>query len=286
MKGVILTAGAGSRMRPLTDFVCKPLLPVYDKPMLYYPLTTLINAGIKDVMIVVTPQDAPAIQRTIGDGSRWGMNIQYAVQQEPKGPLEAVLLAEPFIAGDSCTLIFGDNIFVSDSLSANMTSTLHTGATIFGMAVSDPERFGVIEFEAGSDRVTGLEEKPQQPKSNMASVGLYTYDHELFDRMSHIQVSPRGEREIVDLNSSYMRDGLLSYKALAAEDHWLDAGLFESMYEASGLVRALQQKGRVIGSPELAAFKQGWIDQKQMAWFVDRYRKNTYGQMLEALQGV
>lgn len=283
MRGVILAAGSGSRLRPLTDFVCKPLMPLYDKPLLYYPLATLMNAGIRDVMIVMTPQDGPAIERAIGDGSRWGMNIQYATQPKPTGPLEGLLLAEDFIAVKPVTLVFGDNVFVSESLSSSLQAFGLDGAKIFGKSVPDPERFGVIEWDIDTNQVIGLEEKPLNPKSNVASVGLYQYDGELFDRLFHVPMGPRGERDIVDLNISYMNDQQLSCGMLDSGDHFIDAGLFESLYEASTLVRSLQQQGQIIGSPEHAAFAQGWINQDELNQFIERYKKNSYGQSLSLL---
>ncbi len=195
MKGVLLAAGSGSRLRPLTDFVCKPLLPIYDKPMLYYPLTTLMSAGIRDIMIVCTPHDSEAIIRTLGDGSRWGINLNFAVQPEPNGPLEGLLCAKDFIGNDDVSLIFGDNIFVSDSLGSVMSSLSVKGATIFAKEVTDPERFGVVEFDHKKSQVIGLEEKPKQPKSNIASIGLYRYDSTLFDRLN-LEAWDTGESEI------------------------------------------------------------------------------------------
>lgn len=276
MKGIILAGGSGSRLYPITKGISKQLMPIYDKPMIYYPLTTLISAGIREIMVITTPEDAPAFRRLLGDGSQLGIQLHYAVQPSPDGLAQAFLIAERFIGSDSVALVLGDNIF-DGALNLHFSGR---GGTIFAYEVSDPRRYGVVEFdEAG--KALSIEEKPQHPKSSFAVVGLYFYDNRVVEIAKQIQPSARGELEITSVNEAYLRHGELEVHRLRRGDVWLDTGTIDSMSEASSYVEVLQKRtGLVIGSPEVAAFKQGFISAEQLVALGEPMVKSGYGKFL------
>ena len=285
MKGMVLAAGGGTRLRPMTDYVRKPLLPIYDKPMLYYPLVTLMQAGIRQIVVVCTPQDHDALVEVMGDGSAWGIECQFVQQKDPKGPVDAVECGHTIIQDNAFSLIFGDNIFLCDQTSSLLSKAGddERGSTVFAKQVPDPSRFGVVAFDQKSHAVLSIEEKPSQPKSSYAAVGLYYFDDTAFSRMANIQIGRSGEREIVDLLVSYLNDQQLSCETMSEASIWLDAGLCDTLYQAATTIKTQQnQNNALIGSPELTAYQQGWISESQLAKLAERCRKNHYGQYLLA----
>lgn len=286
MKGIILAGGNGTRLYPLTTVTSKQLLPVYDKPMVYYPLSVLMMAGIRDIMIISTPQDLPNFERLLKDGSDYGVRLSYAEQSSPDGLVQAFVIGEEFIGGDSCALVLGDNIFYGNGLSGYLHDAVesadkHGGATVFGYYVDDPERFGVVEFDADYN-VISIEEKPEHPKSNYAVTGLYFYDSRVCEFAKQVKPSARGELEITDLNRLYLERGCLNVTTLGRGFAWLDTGTMESLFEASGLVRAVERlQGLSVAVVEEIAYQNGWISQERLFECAERYGKSTYGQYLK-----
>jgi glucose-1-phosphate thymidylyltransferase len=281
-KGIILAGGSGTRLHPLTLVTSKQLLPVYDKPMIYYPLSCLMLAGIREVLIITTPQDQAAFRHLLGDGSQWGMRLDYAAQPEPNGLAQAFVIGADFVRGHPSCLILGDNILYGHGLSEVLRAAneRQKGATIFGYWVDDPERYGVIEFDEQS-RVLSIEEKPKAAKSNWAAIGLYFYDESVTDVVKEVKPSARGEYEITDLNNLYVRQGQLSVERLGRGYAWLDAGTYDSLLEAGEFVRVLQRRqGQLIAAPEEIAFHNGWISGDQLTEQADRFKKTQYGMRL------
>jgi glucose-1-phosphate thymidylyltransferase len=284
-KGIILAGGAGSRLHPLTLVVSKQLLPVYDKPMIYYPLSILMLAGIREILIITTPEDASSFKRLLGGGEQWGLDISYAVQPKPEGLAQALVIAADFLAGDPCCLVLGDNVFYGHGVSQvlHRAGEQATGATIFALRVDDPQRYGVVAFDAAG-RAVSVEEKPAQPKSNFAVVGLYFYDATVVQRASRLKPSARGEFEITDLNNSYLADGILSVEPLGRGFAWFDAGTHASLLEASEFISVVQRRQRqLIASPEEIAFNAGWIGADDLARQAKRMGDTGYARMLKAL---
>lgn len=282
MKGIILAGGSGTRLYPLTSVTSKQLLPIYDKPMVYYPLSTLMLAGIKDILIISTPQDLPNFEKLLGDGSRFGINLSYKVQPSPDGLAQAFLIGEDFIGDDSCAMILGDNIFYGHGLVKRLKKAYeNTGrATIFGYLVDDPERFGVVEFD-DDFKVVSLEEKPQNPKSSFAVTGLYFYDNRVVEMAKKVKPSARGELEITDLNKLYLEEGLLDVELLGRGFAWLDTGTMESLLEAGTFVKQVENiQGIVISAPEEIAYNNGWINDDQLSEAIKNYGKSPYGDHL------
>ena len=282
-KGIILAGGAGTRLYPLTEVACKQLLPVYDKPMIYYPLSTLMLGGIKEVLIISTPKDTPMFEQLLGDGSRLGLKIKYAVQPEPKGIAQAFLIGEEFIgdSGDGCSLILGDNIFYGKLNFFRRALELNEGACVFGYPVRDPERFGVVEFDEDGT-VLSLEEKPEKPKSNYAVPGLYVYDDQVVPMTKTLAPSPRGELEITDLNREYLKAGKLKVEPLGRGIAWLDSGTPTSLLEASNYIATIEhQQSYKIACLEEVAFNQGFIDESQFRSVIDAVRSPDYREYLE-----
>lgn len=284
MKGIILAGGSGTRLYPLTLGTSKQMLPVYDKPMIYYPLTTLMIAGIKDILIISTPEDLPNFERLLGDGSAMGINLSYKVQPSPDGLAQAFLLGEEFIAGEPCAMILGDNIFYGSGFTATLEAAVNNAnngrATVFGYYVNDPERFGVVEFDSDWHAVS-IEEKPQVPKSNYAVTGLYFYPGDVSHRAGQVVPSDRGELEITSLNEMYLKDGLLDVQLLSRGFAWLDTGTVDSLADASDFVRVVQKRqGVQIAAPEEVAFKHGWISEEKLLEAANKYKKTAYGQHL------
>ena len=284
-KGIILAGGSGTRLYPITQAISKQLLPVYDKPMIYYPLSVLMLAGIREVLIINTPHEQALFQRLLGDGSQWGMKIEYAVQPSPDGLAQAFLIGREFLAGARSCLVLGDNIFYGHGLTEllrNAGARAH-GATVFGYWVRDPERYGVAEFDA-SGKVIGLEEKPARPKSNYAVTGLYFYDGRASDFAASLQPSPRGELEITDLNRCYLEDGALQLEKMGRGYAWLDTGTHESLVEASTFIETIERRqGLRVSCPEEIAYFNGWIDAAQLRALAAPLAKNGYGQYLLSL---
>ena len=284
MKGIILAGGTGSRLRPLTDFVCKQLLPVYDKPLIYYPLTTLILSGIKDILIISTPEDLPKIKCCMGDGALLGVRLSYAVQDTPRGLADAFIVGEKFIDNHPVCMILGDNILYKAKLSEFMMKSFseNRGATIFSFPVQNPQRFGVVEMAIDTNQVLSLEEKPSKPKSNLASIGLYVYDENVTTYAKSLAPSHRGEIEITDLNKMYLEKGLLDCKKLSRGDIWIDAGVVESFSDASNLMRLIETRmGMKIGSPEEASYVMDNISKNDLKALAENYKNSPYGAYLK-----
>ena len=282
MKGIILAGGSGTRLYPITRGISKQLIPVYDKPMIYYPLSTLMLAGIREILVISTPDYLPLFEGLLGDGSEWGLSLSYQVQARPNGLAEAFILGEDFIGDDAVCLILGDNIYYGAGLSELVQSAAQktTGATVFGYHVNDPERFGVVEFDDAMHAVS-IEEKPAQPKSNYAVTGLYFYDNQVVDIAKHIQPSPRGELEISDVNSEYLKRGQLNVKLMGRGYAWLDTGTHDSMMEAANFIATVQKRQNLkVACLEEIAYRMAYIDRDQLVKLAQPLKKNDYGQYL------
>ena len=288
MKGIILAGGSGTRLYPLTMVTSKQLLPIYDKPMIYYPLSVLMNAGIKDILIISTPQDTPRFKDLLGDGNQFGSNLSYKVQPSPDGLAQAFILGDEFIGNDKVAMILGDNIFYGHGLKGKTRNAceLKNGATIFGYYVDDPERFGIVEFDKDGKAVS-IEEKPEKPKSNYCVTGLYFYDNNVVNYAKSLKPSKRGELEITDLNRIYLENGMLNVELLGAGFTWLDTGTHESLVEATNFVKTIEtHQHRKIACLEEIAYNNGWIDKNKLSEAYEVYKKNEYGKYLkDVLEG-
>ncbi len=286
MKGIILAGGSGTRLYPLTKVTSKQLLPIYDKPMIYYPLSVLMNAGIRDILIISTPQDTPRFESLLGDGSQFGVSLSYAVQPSPDGLAQAFVIGEGFIGGDCVAMVLGDNIFAGHGLKKRLKAAVRTaesgnGATVFGYYVDDPERFGIVEFNEDGKAVS-IEEKPEKPKSNYCVTGLYFYDNKVVDYAKNLKPSPRGELEITDLNKIYLNYGALNVELLGQGFTWLDTGTHESLVEASNFVKTMEDhQHRKIACLEEIAYLNGWITKEEIMKVYEELKKNQYGQYLK-----
>ena len=286
MKGIILAGGSGTRLYPITRVTSKQLLPVYDKPMIYYPLSVLMNAGIRDILIISTPQDTPRFEELFGDGKELGINLSYAVQPSPDGLAQAFIIGEQFIGGDSVAMILGDNIFAGHGLKKRLRAATENamqgkGATVFGYYVDDPERFGIVEFDK-SGKAISIEEKPEKPKSNYCVTGLYFYDNKVVEYAKSLKPSPRGELEITDLNKIYLKNGNLHVEILGQGFTWLDTGTHESLVDATNFIKAVEtHQRRKVACIEEIAYLNGWIDKEQALKLYEPLKKNSYGQYLK-----
>lgn len=281
MKGIILAGGSGSRLWPITKGISKQLMPIYDKPMIYYPLTTLMSAGIRDILIITTPEHQDQFVSLLGDGSQWGISLSYKVQPSPDGLAQAFIIGEEFIGDDKVALVLGDNIFHGNELDESLKTCVDpTGGIVFAYEVSDPERYGVVEFDDNNQAIS-IEEKPAEPKSNYAVVGLYFYDNDVVEIAKSVQPSERGELEITSINEEYLRRGKLKVTTLDTGDVWLDTGTIDSMTDASDYVRVLQKRtGQIIGSPESVAYSEGFITTEQVNILAEPLKKSGYGDYL------
>ncbi|MBI1683273.1 glucose-1-phosphate thymidylyltransferase RfbA [Caulobacter hibisci] len=287
MKGIVLAGGSGTRLHPLTRAVCKQLLPIYDKPMIYYPISTLMLAGIREILIISTPKDTPLFKDMLGDGSAWGVRFEYAVQDTPRGLADAFIVGRDFIGDDHVALILGDNLYFGHGLSEQLVNASNSGAgaTVFAYHVHDPERYGVVDFDADG-RAISLEEKPENPRSNWAVTGLYFYDNQVVEMARDLPPSPRGEIEITDINRLYLEKGELSVAKLGRGYAWLDTGTHDSLVEATEFIRAIEKRqGQKVGCPEEVAFTKAWISPEQLRALGEAMSKTEYGRYLISLAG-